>query len=109
MSVAVQTLNEDAAWNARVELALCYRVVAHYGLTDQIYTHISARLPGAEDRFLINRMGIAFDEMRASDLVEVGLDGFEKDTPVNSAGPSIKHLFWSTMSMTVASFPSSGP
>ena len=44
----------DAEWQTRVDLAACYRLVAHYRMTDLIYTHISARVPGPEHHFLIN-------------------------------------------------------
>ncbi|MBV7486535.1 class II aldolase/adducin family protein [Bordetella sp. BOR01] len=70
-----QASQSDQAQRTRCELAALYRLVAHFRMTDLIYTHISARLPGAEHRFLINRYGVLFDEMRASDLVEVDLDG----------------------------------
>lgn len=83
-------------WSLRVDLALCYRMVAHYGMTDQIYTHISARVPGAQDRFLLNRLGVGFDEMTASDLMEVGFEAPPEAAPgditagqVNRAGHTI--------------------
>lgn len=59
----------------REELAAVYRLVAHYRMTDLIFTHISQRLPGDEPRFLINPYGLLFDEITASSLVEVGLSG----------------------------------
>jgi ribulose-5-phosphate 4-epimerase/fuculose-1-phosphate aldolase len=62
-------------WQVRCDLAALYRLVAHHRMTDLIYTHISARLPGPEHHFLINRYGVLFHEMRASDLVKVDLDG----------------------------------
>lgn len=62
-------------WRTRCELAALYRLVAHFRMTDLIYTHISARLPGTQDRFLINRYGVLFDRMCASDFVEVDYDG----------------------------------
>ncbi|MHA1152725.1 MAG: class II aldolase/adducin family protein, partial [Alphaproteobacteria bacterium] len=74
MEAAAANLSNDPGWALRADLALCYRVVAHYGLTDQIYTHISARVPGAGDRFLLNRLGPSFDEMTAGDLMEVGFE-----------------------------------
>jgi len=58
-------------WTVRTELAALYRLVAHFRMTDMIDTHISARLPGAEPTFLINRYGVLFHEMRASDLVKI--------------------------------------
>ncbi len=96
MEAVATSFGNDPGWSLRVDLALCYRVVAHYGLTDQIYTHISARVPGAENRFLLNRMGVGFDEMTASDLVEVGVDALPEAAPddteaggVNRAGHTI--------------------
>lgn len=62
-------------WAARVELAALYRLVALYGWDDLIYTHISARVPGAEEHFLINPYGLFFDEITASSLVKVDIDG----------------------------------
>ena len=62
-------------WQTRVDLAACYRLHAHYGWTDLIYTHISARVPGAEEHFLLNPFGLMFDEITASNLVKIDLDG----------------------------------
>ncbi|HZO92632.1 MAG TPA: class II aldolase/adducin family protein [Candidatus Baltobacteraceae bacterium] len=81
----------DAEWATRVELAAAYRLVALYGWDDLIYTHISARVPGTED-FLINPYGMLFEEIRASDLVKVDLEGNvleETPYPVNPAGFTI--------------------
>lgn len=65
----------DEEWAIRVELAALYRVIAHFRMTDLIDTHISARLPGEQPAFLINRYGVLFHEMRASDLVKIDYDG----------------------------------
>src|SRR3982751_5918176 len=62
-------------WEARVNLAACYRLAAHFRMTDLIYTHISARVPGPEHHFLINAFGLLWDEISASALVKVTLDG----------------------------------
>lgn len=62
-------------WELRVQLAALYRCVAHFKMTDLIYTHISARVPGPENHFLINQYGVMFHEMRASDLVKIDVDG----------------------------------
>jgi len=62
-------------WKVRCDLAALYRLVAHHRMTDLIYTHISARLPGPENHFLINQYGVMFHEMRASDLVKIDYDG----------------------------------
>jgi ribulose-5-phosphate 4-epimerase/fuculose-1-phosphate aldolase len=59
----------------RQELAAFYRLMAHFGMTDLIDTHISARVPGTPDHFLINRYGVLFDEMRSQDLVKIDLHG----------------------------------
>ena len=65
----------DAEWQVRVELAACYRLCAHFRMTDLIYTHISARVPGPEHHFLINAYGLMFDEITASALVKVDIEG----------------------------------
>ena len=79
-----------AEWRARVELAACYRLVAHFRMTDLIYTHISARVPGGAPRFLINPYGLMFEEITASSLVTVTLEGRIVDDPtglgMNPAG-----------------------
>ena len=62
-------------WQARVDLAAAYRLVAHYGWDDLIFTHISARVPGPEHHFLINPYGMLFEEITASSLLKVDLDG----------------------------------
>ena len=62
-------------WKVRVDLAAAYRLVAHYGWDDLIFTHISARVPGPEHHFLINPYGLLFSEMTASSLVKVNLEG----------------------------------
>ncbi len=76
-------------WAMRVDLAACYRMVAHYGWDDLVFTHISARLPGKDHHFLINPYGMLFEEMTASSLVKVDLDGakvMESPFAVNPAG-----------------------
>lgn len=62
-------------WQARVDLAALYRLVAVYGWDDAIFTHISARVPGPEHHFLINPYGMFFGEITASSLVKIDLDG----------------------------------
>lgn len=59
----------------RHELAAFYRLLAHFEMTDLIDTHISARVPGTSDHFLINRYGVLFEEMRPQDLVKIDLQG----------------------------------
>ncbi|KXF82118.1 class II aldolase/adducin family protein [Enterovibrio coralii] len=78
-------------WERRVDLAACYRLVAHMGWDDLIYTHISLRIPNT-DTYLVNAFGVAFDEVTASNLVKVDLDGnILDDTPfsINPAGFTI--------------------
>ena len=62
-------------WETRVDLAACYRLVHHYGMDDLVYNHISARVPGEEGHFLINAYGMTYDEITASSLVKIDLDG----------------------------------
>jgi ribulose-5-phosphate 4-epimerase/fuculose-1-phosphate aldolase len=79
-------------WQARVDLAAAYRLVAHYGWDDLIFTHISARAPGPDHHFLINPFGMMFDEITASSLVKVDLDGrivMESAYQINPAGFTI--------------------
>ncbi len=81
-----------AEWQQRVELAACYRLVALYGWDDLIFTHISGRVPGPDHHFLINPYGLMFNEVTASNLVKVGLDGHKvDDSPfdINPAGFTI--------------------
>ncbi|MBN9474993.1 MAG: class II aldolase/adducin family protein [Burkholderiales bacterium] len=81
----------DAEWAARVDLAACYRLVAHFRMDDLIYNHISARVPGAHGHFLINPYGMAYEEITASSLIRIDLDGNVvdgggQDYGVNHAG-----------------------
>ena len=90
LSVKDQVSPEE--WQARVDLAAAYRLVAHYGWDDLIFTHLSARVPGPEHHFLINPYGMMFDEITASSLVKINLQG-EIVTPspyfINPAGFTI--------------------
>ncbi|MBM3524593.1 MAG: class II aldolase/adducin family protein [Alphaproteobacteria bacterium] len=73
----------------RIELAAAYRLIALHGMDDTIYTHITARLPGSAHHFLINPYGMAFDEVTASSLVTIDLEGRKVDDsawPVNPPG-----------------------
>src|SRR3546814_4194087 len=67
-------------WQARVDLAACYRLVDLYGLSDMMANHISARVPGAEEAFLINPYGMMSEEITASCLIKVDLDRSEEHT-----------------------------
>lgn len=77
----------------RIDLAAAYRLIHRLGLDDSIYTHISVRLPDHDDRFLINPYGMRFEEVKASNLVTVDLDGTVVDDPlglgINPAGFTI--------------------
>ena len=82
----------EAEWQARVDLAALYRLVALHGWDDMIFTHISARVPGPEHHFLINPYGWYFEEMTASCLVKVDLEGKvvqETTSFINPAGFTI--------------------
>jgi ribulose-5-phosphate 4-epimerase/fuculose-1-phosphate aldolase len=82
----------EEEWNLRVDLAATYRLVAHYGWDDLIFTHISARVAGPEHHFLINPYGLMFDEITASSLVKIDVDGNKvRESPysVNPAGFTI--------------------
>lgn len=79
-------------WAQRIDLAATYRLVALYGWDDLIFTHISARVPGPEHHFLINPYGMMFEEITASSLVKIDVDGNkveESPFPVNPAGFTI--------------------
>jgi len=64
-----------AEWGARVDLGACYRLVALYGMSDMMANHISSRVPGEEGAFLINAYGLLYEEVTASSLVKVNLEG----------------------------------
>jgi ribulose-5-phosphate 4-epimerase/fuculose-1-phosphate aldolase len=73
----------------REDLAAAYRLIAHFGMTDLVFTHLSARLPGEGHRFLVNPYGLLFEEITASSLVAVDAEGEpaqETAWPVNPAG-----------------------
>ncbi len=79
----------EAEWAARQELAAAYRVFDHLGWSELIYNHITLRVPGEEGAFLINRFGLHFSEVTASNLVKIAIDGARldgSDAPVNLAG-----------------------
>lgn len=95
MSTNTPTLQHSVSpqeWQMRVDLAACYRLVAMYGWDDLVFTHISARVPGPEHHFLINPYGFLFEEITASSLVKVDLQGCKvMDSPheINPAGFTI--------------------
>jgi ribulose-5-phosphate 4-epimerase/fuculose-1-phosphate aldolase len=84
---------EGDSRNGRIDLAAAYRLIHRLGLDDSIYTHISARLPGHHDHFLINAFGLRFEEVTASNLVLVDIDGNIIEDPlgfgINPAGFTI--------------------
>ena len=75
-------------WKARTDLAALYRLVAHEGWDDLIFTHISMRVPGPEHHFLINPYGFLFEEITASSLVKVDLDGNVVEETQNFINPA---------------------
>ena len=89
LASSVQHNVSEQEWQMRVNLAACYRMIAYYGWDDLVFTHISARVPGTENEFLINPYGMLFEEITASSLVKVNKLG-EKVMPsafdINPAG-----------------------
>lgn len=89
---SVKNKVSEAEWQARVDLAATYRLVAQHGWDDLVFTHISARVPETDHHFLINPYGLTFDEITASSLVKIDLNGnavMETPFPVNAAGFTI--------------------
>ena len=97
MATAAMPANDDhirsavseEEWAIRVDLAAAYRLVALYGWDDLIFTHLSARVPGPEHHFLINPYDLMFEEMTASALVKIDVEGkpvIDTGQPVNHAG-----------------------
>ena len=79
----------EEEWAVRVDLAACYRLLVRFGWEDLTFTHITMRVPGADDQFLINPYGLFFDEITASSLVKIDLQGKkigDSPFPVNQAG-----------------------
>lgn len=73
--LTVKAQVSDEEWQTRVDLAACYRLIAMHGWDDLVYTHISAAVPGEEGHFLINPYGMFFEEITASSLVKIDLEG----------------------------------
>jgi ribulose-5-phosphate 4-epimerase/fuculose-1-phosphate aldolase len=91
----------EAEWNARLELAACYRIFDLMGWSESIYNHISLKVPGEDHAFLINPFGLLYDEITASNLVKIDIDGnvLAGNYPVNKAGFTQhayfhRHLDW---------------
>ena len=78
----------EAEWQARLDLAACYRIFDHLGWSESIYNHISVKVPGEDDAFLINPFGLLYDEVTASNLVKIDINGnvLAGNYPVNKAG-----------------------
>ena len=71
----VKATVSTAEWQTRVDLAACYRLMPLFGMSDLIYNHITARIPGGEERLLINPYGLMYEEITASSLVTIDLEG----------------------------------
>ncbi|WP_340265847.1 class II aldolase/adducin family protein [Sphingobium mellinum] len=78
----------DAEWQIRVDLAAAYRLIAHFGWDDVIFTHLSARVPGQENHFLLNPFDLMFEEVTASSLVKVDVDGVPTDPTPFTISPA---------------------
>ena len=98
MSEAISTMPSikdrvsEAEWRTRQDLAAAYRLVAHYGWDDMVFTHLSARVPGPEEHFLLNPFGYLFSEVTASNLVKIDVEGnvvLDNGHQVNAAGFTI--------------------
>jgi len=87
MSVSLATRSNltRTEWDLRVQLAAAYRIADYLGWSELIYTHISARIPGRDHHFLINPYGLRFDEVTASNLVKIDLDGNPVEPQVHKA------------------------
>lgn len=97
MATAARAPDMSAAeWEARQQLAACYRIFDHMGWSELIYNHITLRVPGEENAFLINPFGLSYREVKASNLVKIDIDGQVLDGspyPVNRAGFMQHSLF----------------
>ncbi|MBX2867116.1 MAG: class II aldolase/adducin family protein [Acidiferrobacterales bacterium] len=99
MAIAAQTKSSTqvpancspAEWAVRVDLAACYRAFVHFGWTDLLFTHLSARVPGEDQHYLVNPYGLLFQEITASNLIKVDFEGnvVTGDYPFNDAGHAI--------------------
>jgi ribulose-5-phosphate 4-epimerase/fuculose-1-phosphate aldolase len=89
---AVKAQVSNAEWLVREDLAAAYRLIAHYGWDDMVFTHLSARVPGPDDHFLLNPFGFLFSEVTASNLVKIDVEGnvvLDNGYGVNAAGFTI--------------------
>src|SRR5947209_17348617 len=78
----------DEEWAIRVDLAAAYRMVAHYGWDDLIFTHLSVRIPGPEHHFLLNPYNLMFEEITASSLIKVDVEGNAVEPTVFITNPA---------------------
>ncbi len=88
-AIAEKPQMSDAEWEARQQLAACYRVFDMLGWSEMIYNHITVKVPGEDNAYLINPYGLHFSEVKASNLVKIDIDGNKLDGspyPVNPAG-----------------------
>lgn len=95
-AINVQSSCSEEEWKARQRLAACYRIFAMLGWDEMIFNHITLKVPGEDDAFLINPYGLHFSEVTASTLVKIDIDGNTLDGstyPVNKAGFTQHSLF----------------
>ncbi|WP_029888701.1 class II aldolase/adducin family protein [Polycyclovorans algicola] len=89
MTPSLQSQVSAEEWQTRIDLAAAYRLVAHFGWSDLVFTHLTAKVPGPEQHFLINPYGLLFDEITPSSLVKVDIHGqkvMDSPYPTNPAG-----------------------
>ncbi len=89
IELAIKERVTEEEWQTRVDLAACYRLIAMHGWDDLVFTHISARVPGPDEHFLINAYGMMFEEITASSLLKVDHAGkkvLDSPYPINPAG-----------------------
>lgn len=91
MGATIETVRQRVSaeeWERRIDLAACYRLTALHGWDDLVFTHISARVPGPGHHFLINPYGMTFDEITASSLVKIDLDGRKVEPSPHEVNPA---------------------
>jgi len=91
MGATIETVRQRVSaeeWERRIDLAACYRLTALHGWDDLVFTHISARVPGPGHHFLINPYGMTFDEITASSLVKIDLDGRKVEPGPHEVNPA---------------------
>ena len=88
-AAAEASLIDPLEWETRVELAACYRLVDLFGMCDLHLNHISARVPGSHEQFLINPFGMMYEEITASSLIKVNLAGYVIHSAIHAARPDV--------------------